>query len=98
VARTAYVLGHSSIRLTIDLYGRWLPMANKAAVDRLDEGSTRRNFAPSGTRSGSKAVAAAANAPDTPGLVRGRSGQPPKSFVDSEDDHEDPTEPKPLLD
>jgi len=36
----AYVqrmLGHSSIRLTVDLYGKWLPMGNRAAVDRLDE-------------------------------------------------------------
>ncbi|MFQ5945839.1 MAG: tyrosine-type recombinase/integrase, partial [Anaerolineae bacterium] len=30
-------LGHASIKLTVDLYGRWLPMGNKAAVDRLDE-------------------------------------------------------------
>jgi hypothetical protein len=37
----AYVLrqlGHASIKLTVDTYGRWLPMGNKAAVDRLDEG------------------------------------------------------------
>jgi hypothetical protein len=36
----AYVqrmLGHSSIKLTVDLYGRWLPMANEAAVDRLND-------------------------------------------------------------
>ena len=36
----AYVqrqLGHASIQLTVDTYGRWLPMGNKAAVDRLDE-------------------------------------------------------------
>jgi len=35
----AYVqrqLGHSSIKMTVDTYGRWLPMGNKAAVDRLD--------------------------------------------------------------
>src|SRR2546427_15306 len=29
-------LGHASIKLTVDLYGRWLPVGNKAAVDRLD--------------------------------------------------------------
>lgn len=29
-------LGHASIGLTVDTYGRWLPMGNKAAVDRLD--------------------------------------------------------------
>jgi hypothetical protein len=44
------MLGHSSIRLTVDLYGRWLPMANKAAVDRLDEGLSGRKFGPSGSR------------------------------------------------
>jgi hypothetical protein len=29
-------LGHASIQLTVDTYGKWLPMADKAAVDRLD--------------------------------------------------------------
>ena len=36
----AYVqrqLGHASIKLTVDTYGKWLPMGNKAAVDRLDD-------------------------------------------------------------
>jgi hypothetical protein len=28
---------HASITLAVDTYGRWLPMGNKAAVDRLDE-------------------------------------------------------------
>jgi len=35
----AYVqrqLGHASIKLTVDTYGKWLPMGNKAAVDGLD--------------------------------------------------------------
>lgn len=27
-------LGHASIKLTVDTYGRWLPMGNKPAVDR----------------------------------------------------------------
>ena len=38
----AYVqrqLGHASIQLTVDTYGKWLPMGNKAAVDRLDDES-----------------------------------------------------------
>ena len=38
----AYVqrqLGHASIKLTVDTYGKWLPMGNKAAVDRLDDSS-----------------------------------------------------------
>ena len=29
-------LGHASIQLTVDTYGKWLPLGNKAAVDRLD--------------------------------------------------------------
>ena len=38
----AYVqrqLGHASIQLTVDTYDKWLPMGNKAAVNRLDEES-----------------------------------------------------------
>ena len=29
-------LGHSSIQLTVDTYGKWLPIGNQGAVDRLD--------------------------------------------------------------
>lgn len=29
-------LGHASIQLTMDTYGKWLPIGNKAAVHRLD--------------------------------------------------------------
>ena len=35
----AYVqrqLGHASIQLTVDTYGKWLPMESQSAVDRLD--------------------------------------------------------------
>ena len=49
----AYVqrqLGHASIQLTVDTYGKWLPMGNKAAVDALD------------SPSGSKVVANASQA------------------------------------
>jgi integrase len=42
-------LGHASINLTADTYGKWLPLGNKAAVDRLD--------ATSFGESGSKVVA-----------------------------------------
>ncbi len=38
----AYVqrqLGHASIQLTVDTYGKWLPMGNKAAVEALDSPS-----------------------------------------------------------
>ena len=34
--------GHASIQLTVDTYGKWLPMGNKAAVNRLDEESGSR--------------------------------------------------------
>ena len=30
-------LGHASIQLTVDTYGKWPPMGNKAAVNGLDE-------------------------------------------------------------
>jgi hypothetical protein len=33
-------LGHASIKMTVDTYGKWLPMGNKAAVDRLDDVGT----------------------------------------------------------
>ncbi len=29
--------GHSSIKITVDLYGHWIPGANRQAVDRLDD-------------------------------------------------------------
>jgi integrase len=40
----AYVqqqLGHSSIQVTVDVYGYLIPGANRAAVDRLDVQPTR---------------------------------------------------------
>ena len=46
----AYVqrqLGHASIQLTVDTYGKWLPMGNKAAVNRLDDASGSKVVAPS---------------------------------------------------
>ena len=51
-------LGHVSINLTADTYGKWLPLGNKAAVDRLDvpilseSGSTRAWEAEEEIRSG----------------------------------------------
>ena len=46
-------LGHASIQLTVDTYGKWLPMGNKAAVDRLDQTGARTTS----ERSGSKMLA-----------------------------------------
>ena len=51
-------LGHASINLTADTYGKWLPLGNKAAVDRLDatmfdeSGSSERLGGGSKCRSG----------------------------------------------
>jgi len=44
-------LGHASIQLTVDTYGRWLPMGNKAAVDRLDDESSGSRTVASSHRS-----------------------------------------------
>lgn len=35
-------LGHASIKLTVDTYGKWLPMGNRALADRLDDWSGSR--------------------------------------------------------
>jgi integrase len=49
-------LGHASINLTADTYGKWLPLGNKGAVDRLD--------ATAFFESGSKMVADSAFEPE----------------------------------
>jgi len=52
----AYVqeqLGHTSINMTVDTYGKWLPRGNPAVVDRLDQ----RIAGGSAEASGSKVVA-----------------------------------------
>jgi hypothetical protein len=39
-ASPAYVqrqLGHASIQLTVDTYGKWLPMGDKPTIDGLDD-------------------------------------------------------------
>jgi hypothetical protein len=36
IAYIQRMLGHSSIQLTVDTYGKWLPIGNHGAVDRLD--------------------------------------------------------------
>ena len=61
----AYVhrqLGHASIQLTVDTYGRWLPMGNKAAVDALDS--------PSGSKVVANASQASASEEKTEGNPR----------------------------
>jgi len=64
----AYVqrqLGHASIQLTVDTYGRWLPLGNKAAVDGLDE--------PSGIKTVAETESGAPGAPETPDSFGGPS-------------------------
>ena len=41
-------LGHASIRMTVDTYGRWLPIGTTAAVDRLDDQSGSKMVATRG--------------------------------------------------
>jgi integrase len=43
-------MGHHSIRVTVDVYGHFVPGGNKAAVDRLDDASdatSRNRYSPS---------------------------------------------------
>lgn len=54
-------LGHASIKLTVDLYGKWLPMEHKAAVDRLDDHAEERGDDASGSKTVAIAVAGVAN-------------------------------------
>jgi len=41
-------LEHASIKLTVDTYGKWLPMGNKATVDRLDDATSGSKVVPPG--------------------------------------------------
>ena len=65
------MLGHASITLTVDIYGKWLPMGNKAAVDRLDE--------PPINESGGKLVADATRASKRRLQVVEGLGDPPRT-------------------
>ena len=42
-------LGHSSIKLTVDTYGKWLLMGNKQAVDKPDSGIGSKMVAETGS-------------------------------------------------
>ena len=61
-------LGHASIKLTVDTYGKWLPMGNKAAVDRLDDVAAGAN--------GSKVVAKLVPAGEAAAQRLERTGEP----------------------
>jgi integrase len=61
-------LGHASINLTADTYGKWLPLGNKTAVDRLDATVV--------SESGSKVVAELAFESEENSEVVGKFGGP----------------------
>ena len=58
------MLGHSSIKGTVDTYGKWLPKGNPALADRLDDQSFPLEEAVVAT--GPKAVAEPALEPAGP--------------------------------
>ena len=85
----AYVqqqLGHSSVQVTVDVYGHLIPGANRAAVDRLDAQPTRNPAATSANRSRTRrAVSGCKNwsrrADSNRGPADYESAQPPSSCV-----------------
>ena len=60
-------LGHSSIKLTVDTYGKWLPMGNKAAVDRLDDSAPGSKVVARLIPAGERAVPRIAETPEIAG-------------------------------
>ena len=44
IADVRVQMGHSSIQVTVDIYGHLVPGSNKQAVDKLDEVGQIRNF------------------------------------------------------
>jgi hypothetical protein len=80
-------LGHASIRLTVDTYGKWLPMGNKADVNRLDEESGSKVVAKATTgTSGVLEVPAVVGGPSRTRtldpLIKSPTRQPPTSTHD----------------
>ena len=61
LAHVQRMLGHSDARLTATLYGKWLPVENPGAVDRLDDAQPARPIPaselPPAQASGSRVVA-----------------------------------------
>ena len=66
-------LGHASIKLTVDTYGKWLPMGNKAAVDRLDDAAAGA----SGSKVVAKLIPAGEAAAEVAGKLVSRAGLEP---------------------
>ena len=68
----AYVqaqLGHKSIAMTVDTYGRWLPKGNKAAIDSLDDPCTEGTPEVGGGDFGGDFGPAATNSDSAVGIV-----------------------------
>jgi hypothetical protein len=56
-------MGHSSIKVTVDIYGHLLPGANRAAVNRLDDADLRATIRnPAATTAIERRVSASGNA------------------------------------
>src|SRR5438552_13508371 len=75
----AYVqaqLGHASISLTVDTYGKWLPKGDKGAVDSLDETPATRDGDRMVTFGGGSGAAAAQVADVEDGPARNRTANP----------------------
>jgi hypothetical protein len=56
-------LGHASIKLTVDLYGKRLPIENNGAIDRLDDPAEDRGDEANGSKMVARAVVGIPNAP-----------------------------------
>jgi hypothetical protein len=62
-------LGHASIKLTVDTYGKWLPMGKKSAVDALDDAGPSE----SGSKVVAKSATGTAAAAEVPVIIGGPS-------------------------
>ena len=60
-------LGRPSLKLTVDTYGKWLPMGNKAAVDRLDDSAPGSKVVARLIPAGERAVPRIAETPEIAG-------------------------------
>jgi hypothetical protein len=61
------------IQLTVDTYGRWLPMGNKAAVDRLDTSVPKPSGRKVVANGGSKSVMSSETVDNAGAGARGRT-------------------------
>jgi hypothetical protein len=69
-------LGHASIALTVDTYGKWLPKGDKGAVDSLDDAPSRSDGDRLVTSGGGGAAPAAQVVEVDDGPARNRTANP----------------------